>query len=111
MAFPAPWLPLSEVGFHHVDHLIGRESLFRIWPSLGVKDVVPDVAFEELGHEAIDRSSGRTDDLQYLRAIPALIENSFQSLKLTTNALASQNELLLVFDCVTHSQQIISWSI
>ena len=39
---------LSEVGFHHVDYPIGRKSLFRIRLSLGVKDVVPDVAFEEL---------------------------------------------------------------
>jgi hypothetical protein len=41
---------LSEVGFNHVDHLIGREDLLRIRLSLGVKDVVPDVAFKEFGH-------------------------------------------------------------
>jgi hypothetical protein len=54
---------LSEVGFHHVDHLIGRKSLFRIRPSLRVKDVVPDVAFQELSHQAVDCPSRRTDDL------------------------------------------------
>ena len=40
---------LSQVGFHHIDHFIGRESLFPIRLSRGVQDVVPDVAFEELG--------------------------------------------------------------
>jgi hypothetical protein len=42
--------PLSEVGFHHVDHLIGRECLLRIRFSLWVKYMVSNVAFKEFGH-------------------------------------------------------------
>jgi len=41
---------LSEVGFHHVDHLIGCVCLLRIRFSLWVKHVMADVAFQELSH-------------------------------------------------------------
>jgi hypothetical protein len=87
---------LSEVGFHHVDHLIGCERLLRIRFSLRVKHMVPDVAFQELSHEAVDRTSCCTDDLQHLRTIASLIENPLKSLKLPPDALATQNQLLFV---------------
>ena len=41
---------LSEVGFDHIDDLIGRVRLLRIRFSLRVKYMVPDVAFQELSH-------------------------------------------------------------
>lgn len=80
---------LSEVGLYHVDHLIGCERLLRIRSSLRVKHMVPDVAFQEFGHQAINCASGCADNLQHLGAIPPLIEESFQSLKLSADALAA----------------------
>jgi len=41
---------LSEVGFHHVDHLIGGVRLLRIRFSLWVKHMVPDVTFQQFSH-------------------------------------------------------------
>ena len=60
---------LSKVGLHHIDHLIGRVGLLRIWFSLRVKHMVPDVAFQEFRHQAVDCTSCRADDLQHLRTI------------------------------------------
>ena len=95
---------LSEVGFHHVDYLIGRVRLLRIRFSLRVKYMVPDVAFQKFGHQAVDCTSCRTDDLQHLRAITSLVEDPLKSLKLPADAFAPQNHLLFVLDCMTHSQ-------
>jgi hypothetical protein len=98
------WAQLSKVGLHHVDHLIGRERLLRVRFSLWVKHMVPDVAFQEFGHQAVDRTSCCTDDLQHLRAVASLIENPLKSFKLPPNALATQNQLLFVLDRMTHSR-------
>ena len=95
---------LSKVGLHHIDHLIGRKCLLRIRFSLRVKHMVPDVAFEELSHQAVDCTSCCTDDLQHLRAIASLIENPFKSLKLPPDTFAAQNQLLFVPDRMTHSR-------
>ena len=103
-ARPQGTVPLSEVGFHHVDHLIGRVRLLRIWFSLRVKHMVPDVAFQELSHQAVDCPSCCADDLQHLRAIASLVEDPLESLKLPADAFAPQNQLLFVLDCMTHSQ-------
>ena len=43
-------IPLFEVCFHHVDHLVGSVRLLRIRFSLWVKHMVPDMAFEKLSH-------------------------------------------------------------
>jgi hypothetical protein len=64
--------------------------------------MVPDVAFQEFSHQAVDCTSCCTDDLQHLRAIASFIENSFQSLQLPPDAFAAQNQLLFVSDRVTH---------
>ncbi len=95
---------LSEVGLYHVDYLVGRKRLLRIRFSLRVKHMVPDVSFQELSHQAVDRTSCRTDDLQHLRAIAPLIENPLKGLKLSPDALATQNQLLFVLDRMTHSR-------
>jgi len=95
---------LSEVGFHHVDHLIGGVRLLRIRFPLRVKHMMPDVAFQELSHQAVDCPSCCADDLQHLRTIASLVENPLQSLKLPSDAFAPQDHLLFVFDCMTHSQ-------
>src|SRR5271169_548452 len=57
------WAQLSKVGLHHIDNLIGRERLLRIRCSPRVKHMVPDMAFQELSHQAVDCTSCRTDDL------------------------------------------------
>src|SRR4029077_4717821 len=98
------WAQLSEVGLHHIDNLIGRECLLRIWSSLRVKHMVPDVAFQEFRHQAVDCTSCRADDLQHLRAIAPLIEDPLKSLKLPPDAFAPQNQFLFVLNCMTHSQ-------
>jgi hypothetical protein len=66
--------------------------------------MVPDVAFQELSHQAIDCPSCCADDLQHLGAIAPLVEDPLKSLKLPPDAFAPQNQLLLVLDCMTHSQ-------
>jgi len=101
---PKGWTRLSEVGFYHVDHLIGRVRLLRIRSPLRVKHMVPNVPFQEFRHQAVDRTSCCADDLQHLRAISSFIEDPLKSLKLPPDAFAPQNQLLFVLDCVTHSQ-------
>ena len=54
------------------------------------------MAFEKFGHQAVDRTSCRTDDLQHLRAIAPLIQNPLKGLKLPPDALATQNQLLML---------------
>jgi hypothetical protein len=95
---------LSEVGFHHIDNLIGRVRLLRIRFPLRVKHMVPDVAFQELSHQAVDCTSRCADDLQHLGAIASLVEDPLKRLKLPPDAFAPQNQLLLVLNCMTHSQ-------
>ena len=95
---------LSEVGLYHVDYLVGRKRLLRIRFSLRVKHMVPDVAFQELSHQAVDCTSCCADDLQHLRAITSLVEDPLKSLKLPPDALTPQNQLLFVLDRMTHSR-------
>jgi hypothetical protein len=52
-------LRLSKVSFHHVDHFISRQGLLRIRFSLGVQHVMPDMAFEQFGHQAVNCASCR----------------------------------------------------
>jgi hypothetical protein len=66
--------------------------------------MVPDVAFQELSHQAVDCPSCRTDDLQHLRAIASLVEDPLKSLKLPPDAFAPQNQFLFVLYCMTHLQ-------
>jgi len=66
--------------------------------------MVPDVAFQELSHQAIDCPSCCADDLQHLGAIASLVEDPLKSLKLPPDAFTPQNQLLFVLDCMTHSQ-------
>src|SRR5579864_3755259 len=103
-ARPQGRVTLSEIGFHHVDHLIGRVCLLRVWFPLWVKHMVPDVAFQEFRHQAVDCTSCRADDLQHLRTITPLIEDPLKSLKLPPDAFAPQNQFLFVLNCMTHSQ-------
>jgi len=64
--------------------------------------MVADVAFQEFSHEAVDRASCCTDDLQYLRAIASLIENPLKGLELAPDAFAAQYQLLFVPYHMTH---------
>jgi len=66
--------------------------------------MMPDVAFQEFRHQAVDCTSCRADDLQHLRAIAPLIEDPLKGLKLPPDAFAPQNQFLFVLNCMTHSQ-------
>jgi hypothetical protein len=103
-AIASGWIQLSKVRLHHVDHLVGRVCLLRIRSPLWVKHMVPDVALQELSHQAVDCTSCCADDLQHFRAIASLVQDPLKSLELPSDTFAPQNQFLFVFYCMTHSQ-------
>jgi hypothetical protein len=73
---------LFQIRFHHGDQLSCGASLFRFQLTVRIDDVKTNMAFEDLGHQAVERAPGSRDELQYLSAILFLVEGFFDSINL-----------------------------
>ena len=62
------------------------------------------MAFEDLGHEAVNGASGRRDKLEYLSTIPFLLERFFHRTDLPPNPAHPVDELLFVPDSMSHQK-------
>lgn len=61
-----------------------------------------DMPFQKFCHQAVHGASGGTHYLQNFRAITFFVESPYQGLDLPLNALRSENQISLLFDCVAH---------
>src|SRR5262249_50319980 len=93
---------LFEIGPDDGDQLPYGANLFRFWLSVRIDDVKTNMAFEDLGHQAVKRAAGSRDELQYLSAILFLVDGFFDSINLPLEPSHPVDELLLVSNSMSH---------
>jgi len=93
---------LFEIAPHHGDQLPRGASLFRFRLSVRIDDVKTNMAFEDLGHQAVERAAGSRDELQYLSAILFLVDGFFDSINLPLEPSHPVDELLLASNGMSH---------
>ena len=72
---------LLHVGPHNFDYI------FQVFPVAAIRPkMVPDVVFEDFGHESIHSASGCRDGVKDIRALLRILERAFDSFDLATNA-------------------------
>src|SRR4029077_1442661 len=96
---------LFETGSHHGDQFPCGASLFRFRVSVRIDDVKTNMAFEDLGHQAVERAAGSRDELQYLSAILFLVESFFDSINLPLEPSHPIDELLFASTSMSHEQK------
>ena len=64
-----------------------------------------NMAFEDLGHQAVERAAGSRDELQYLSAILFLVESFFDSINLPLKPSHPVDELLLASTSMSHERK------
>jgi hypothetical protein len=96
---------LFEIAPHHGDELSRGASLFRFRLSVRIDDVKTNMAFEDLGHQAVERAAGSRDELQYLSAILFLVDGFFDSINLPLEPSHPVYELLLASNGMSHERK------
>src|SRR5437899_11373809 len=86
---------LFEIAPHHGDQLPRGASLFRFRLSVRIDDVKTNMAFEDLGHQAVERAAGSRDELQYLSAILFLVDGFFYSINLPLVPLQPDDDMCI----------------
>ena len=61
-----------------------------------------NMAFEDLGHQAVERAAGSSDELHYLSAILFLVDGFFDSINLPLEPSHPVDELLLASNGMSH---------
>src|SRR5205814_950314 len=93
---------LFEIAPHQGDQLPRGASLFRFRLSVRIDDVKTNMAFEDLGHQAVERAAGSRDELHYLSAILFLVDGFFDSINLPLEPSHPVDELLLASNGMSH---------
>lgn len=73
---------------------------------VGRAEVFANVAFQDVGHEAIDRTAHRCNLLKDCDAFDTLIQRPFKCFRLPLDATYPREELLLSLDRMRHSRSV-----
>ncbi len=88
---------LFEISPYQVNHVFG-EFLRRCRTSCVRQEMVPDMIFEDFGHETGSAASRGCQSHQNIgTVVPVSGQNAFECLNLPTNPLNAGNELLFFY--------------
>jgi len=100
----APLRQLPQVGFQNINHFFGGVGLFRFRFVGGVQNMKPNMAFEHVGNQTVQRTPAGNHDVKGFGTVRFLFEKFFQSVKLPAKAVDAQQEFLFVLDSVCHNE-------
>ena len=83
--------PLFQVGAHDADQIVG--SFFRRFAVS--RHMVANVVFHELGHEAVDRSSGSREPLKDVCTLFVIVESAQNGFQLPDDFLCPVDKVQL----------------
>ena len=87
----------------NADELVCRHLLPRGRSFPAFEDMTSEVAFEQLGHEAVQGSPASRDLLQHVVAVRLLTEGAFNRFQLALNPADTPYQLGFITSCVRRS--------
>jgi len=89
--FPRKSCVSLHIAVDNVNQLFGRSLLPRFGPFIFVKNVTPDMAFEQLSHKTVQRSPASRDLLQHCMTIGFLAERTLNRFHLSLDPADTRN--------------------
>lgn len=87
-----------------MNEIVGRLRLFIGRRGPGIKNMKPDVSFDDLGHQSIHRSPAGGDVMQDIGTRCLLIERSLDGVYLASDASYAIEQFLFLFCGVSHKK-------
>ena len=86
---------LFEISANDIHQLVRRFS--RVFPVVGFEHMVAQMAFDQLGHQAVHASSSGGNQLQHFGTIRPIFEGPLYRVHLSANSLHADDQFVLVF--------------